>query len=57
MPKKPVKQQQEVDIIEIEEYPQNGSDSEEEVSVQKATKKKPKANKQVKVSKHINQVN
>jgi len=49
MPKKPVKQQQEVDIIEIEEYPQNGSDSEEEVSVQKSTKKKPKANKQVKV--------
>lgn len=49
MPKKPVKQQQEVDIIEIEEYPQDGSDSEEDVSVQKSTKKKPKAKKQVKV--------
>jgi hypothetical protein len=47
MPKKPVKQQQEVDIIEIEEYPQNSSDSEEEVSIQKSTKKKPKAKKQV----------
>jgi len=51
MPKKPVKKQEDVDIIEIEEYPENGSESEEEeeVPVKKITKKKPKAKKQVEV--------
>jgi len=54
MPKKPVKQQQDahqrqdVDIIEIEEYPED-SEEEEEVPVSKTTKKKPKAKKQVEV--------
>jgi len=58
MPKKPVKQQQDapqrdelaqdVDIIEIEEYPED-SEEEEEVPVKKTTKKKPKAKKQVEV--------
>jgi hypothetical protein len=54
MPKKPVKQQQDahqrqdVDIIEIEEYPEE-SEEEEEVPVKKTTKKKPKAKKQVEV--------
>jgi hypothetical protein len=51
MPKKPVKKQEDVDIIEIEEYPENGDDSEEEdeIPVKKTTKKKPKAKKQVEV--------
>lgn len=54
MPKKPVKKQQDahqrddVDIIEIEEYPEE-SEEEEEVPVSKTTKKKPKAKKQVEV--------
>ena len=58
MPKKPMKQQQDtpkrdeleqdVDIIEIEEYPED-SEEEEEVPVSKTTKKKPKAKKQVEV--------
>jgi len=54
MPKKPVKKQEDtpkredVDIIEIEEYPED-SEEEEEVSVKKITKKKPKAKKQVEV--------
>jgi hypothetical protein len=54
MPKKPVKKQEDtskhddVDIIEIEEYPED-SEEEEEVSVKKVTKKKPKAKKQVEV--------
>ena len=54
MPKKPVKQQQDVDIIEIEEYPGSAlpnedSEEEEDVPVKKTTKKKPKAKKQVDV--------
>jgi hypothetical protein len=60
MPKKPVKKQQDahqredVDIIEIEEYPGSAlpneeSEEEEEVPVSKTTKKKPKAKKQVEV--------
>jgi hypothetical protein len=54
MPKKPVKKQEDVDIIEIEEYPGSAlpnedSEEEEDVPVKKITKKKPKAKKQVEV--------